>query len=391
MNLFKRNVILSFSIFLIALSIGCALFGYYGAGKIQSTQDTIDKLTWLLEPSEVYDYIDFLDKENLFIAERTEDKAQCLLDSTGAVVNKVSASEILSNGYYTYKVDDSYGIKDKNDQIIIKADFSYVYDEGNYFVAFSEENIPSIYTLEGKHLHTGSESADVYYLKDDQFYIYPWSNKDCYIFHAETQAKESIVWDDLTFESLYINEQGELYGACAGIVYFLDENFDVNKEKPIYDQYDELSEGLRYVVILDKKTDKVTPCYINEQGEVIIKLEGDVPESAGPFREDKALIEQNNKLICIDKTGKELFRLDVKRRDSSFTFYDTYIYSEGLAAVSLDGDKYGYIDASGEFIIPAIFDIADEIKNGYAPVAFYRDDYQYGILDFNQGGVTDAE
>ena len=77
--------------------------------------------------------------------------------------------------------------------------------------------------------------------------------------------------------------------------------------------------------------------------------------------------------------------MDVKRRDSSVIFYDTCLYSEGLAAVSLDGEKYGYIDASGEFIIPAVFDIADEVKNGYAPVAFYQDDYQYGILDFNQG------
>ena len=31
-------------------------------------------------------------------------------------------------------------------------------------------------------------------------------------------------------------------------------------------------------------------------------------------------------------------------------------FSEGLAAVSLDGEKYGYIDKTGEFVIPPIYD-----------------------------------
>lgn len=76
-------------------------------------------------------------------------------------------------------------------------------------------------------------------------------------------------------------------------------------------------------------------------------------------------------------------------------FYDTYSYSEGLAAVSLDGDKYGYINEQGEFVVPAIFDYARDCKNGYAPVSVYskssESNHQCGILDLRQGGVKDVE
>ena len=56
----------------------------------------------------------------------------------------------------------------------------------------------------------------------------------------------------------------------------------------------------------------------------------------------------------VDKSGK----LVIPAR-----FDDADSFSDGLAAVSIDG-KYGYIDKAGEMKIPASFDCATAFRNG---------------------------
>lgn len=395
MKLLKKNVILSYSIFLLLLSIGCGMVGYYGADKIQTTQEGLDQLTWAMELTDKYDAIATADEKDQFIASCAADNKDYLIQADGTVIRSLPSDEIYENGCYDYEEDGMAGIKDSSGKVIIKAAYDYIINENDYFIAYEEENIPTIYNVKGERLYQETEAADMYYIQDDLFYVFLWANGDTYFLHAETQKKETKKWDSITFDQISVDEQGKYWGECAGIHYPLDENFDMIEGGTVYSAFGELSEGLRYVEILDTKTDRVTPCYIDKQEEIVFTLEGVPVDDAGSFHEGKALIQRGKELICVDKTGKELFKLKINRRRSAFMFYDTYSYSEGLAAVSLDGDKYGYINEQGEFVVPAIFDYARDCKNGYAPVSVYssgsESNHQCGILDLRQGGVKDVE
>jgi hypothetical protein len=64
------------------------------------------------------------------------------------------------------------------------------------------------------------------------------------------------------------------------------------------------------------------------------------------------------------------------------------MFHEGLAAVSV-GDKWGYIDKTGKFVINPQYDSALQFENGIAEVGLkvprkpdsIMDDYQYGYID----------
>jgi len=51
--------------------------------------------------------------------------------------------------------------------------------------------------------------------------------------------------------------------------------------------------------------------------------------------------------------------------------YDPGFFHEGLAAVSLDGDLFGYIDKKGDFVIPPGFQCCKSFFRGIS-CCFYR-------------------
>lgn len=59
--------------------------------------------------------------------------------------------------------------------------------------------------------------------------------------------------------------------------------------------------------------------------------------------------------------------------------YDMCIFSEGLAAVGVNG-KYGFIDAQGQVAIPLKYDDVAEFRDGLAPVELNG---KWGFIDTN--------
>lgn len=70
------------------------------------------------------------------------------------------------------------------------------------------------------------------------------------------------------------------------------------------------------------------------------------------------LLHNNGLTYAADAQGKLLFE----------PMKDVGAFSNGLAAASLDGVRYGYIDKSGRWVIPAGYDSASIFRNGYATV-----------------------
>ena len=128
--------------------------------------------------------------------------------------------------------------------------------------------------------------------------------------------------------------------------------------EPVYSSTDKFSDGLgRYKNLVDLSTDEWEYGYLNRDGEVVIdpiisKFEP-VDFSDGMARAfDSARYLQG----FIDKTGELVIPLEYEHlRD----------FSEGLAAVRID-DKWGYIDKQNNTVIEPLFNNAWPFKNGLA-------------------------
>ena len=108
--------------------------------------------------------------------------------------------------------------------------------------------------------------------------------------------------------------------------------------------------------------------YINKSGREIIPCQYDYAED---FHDGLANVNVEGARSVkgygfIDKAGRVVIR-DV----------GTAVFSEGLASVSL-GNKWGYIDKTGQVAIPGRFDRAYDFHDGLALV---REDRTWGFID----------
>jgi len=82
--------------------------------------------------------------------------------------------------------------------------------------------------------------------------------------------------------------------------------------------------------------------------------------------------------ILSSRTGQRIFYDRMGRRLTDTTFRNASLFSEGLAAVSLDGTMWGYIDTDGNEVIPYIYDSAQSFIDGLALV---RQDGKSGFIN----------
>lgn len=380
MEILKRNVIVSFAVFMVLLSIGCAALGFFVADRTEEKQSQLSNLTWSMEPTADYDYIKATDSTNRFLAENYKRGVIRLIDATGEVIADLEDQRDLGSGYYEYYTEDYHcGVKNENGDIIIEAKYENVELEGDYFVVTSANDRVSLWSLAGQCVYEDPQRSFASHIGNNVYLIEQNDLEKSYLLYADTLETKSL--------SAYItwikpDGKGGLLGRYGEHYYPLDDDYNLIEDGVIYGQYDELSEGLRFVTFYDKKTNKETPCYVDKNDNVVITLAVEKLKTAGPFREDKALLYLDEQLICLDKTGHELFAIDTDFDDSDFCSYDDFYYSEGFALVTLDDDKYGYINETGEFVISPIFDHASAVKDGHAVAAFYDTEDQYGILKF---------
>lgn len=103
-------------------------------------------------------------------------------------------------------------------------------------------------------------------------------------------------------------------------------------------------------------------------------------EDACGFAEGVALVRQNGKYGFIDTTGKFVVPAKFDKIIDLTDYYHDYgtsYFPEGLAIVIQNG-KWGFIDKEGKMVIPARFDYADSFSNGIAMVRLNDKD---GIID----------
>ncbi len=146
------------------------------------------------------------------------------------------------------------------------------------------------------------------------------------------------------------------YGTLYGYVNVLGE-FVVPPQFQFAGDY---SEGLALVSLDGKRFG-----FINRLGQVAIPFDYSF---ATPFAGGLTVagllpaegVTESEQVVYLDRAGLNIF--------GEQTFAAGQPFSDGLAAVKVEGGKFGYIDRSGEVVVPAEFDFALAFSEGLAPV-----------------------
>lgn len=149
---------------------------------------------------------------------------------------------------------------------------------------------------------------------------------------------------------------------------------------PIQDNYIfDFSEGIAIMRLPEEEFAHLKFGFIDKTGKQVVPL---IYDRIVPFCEGMAVVgvlndngqyisvdgislEHTGSVGVIDKTGKLVVPLN--------KYSDISTFSEGLSAVEI-GDKYGYIDKTGNEVIPPRYDFASSFNEGLAIVVVKSDD-----------------
>ncbi len=164
------------------------------------------------------------------------------------------------------------------------------------------------------------------------------------------------------------------------------------------------SDGMRYFISSDRTFDgkpvKKECGFLNEKGEVAFTFDH-VPRCVNDFSEGLTVV-YDNQLCAYNKEGKKVFAVDYegteikasqRENHEEYTHYSPYYtqFVDGLAPVTLDGEKMGYMNREGKVIIEPIFERAEIVMNQTGAVCLLQGkgvstlvNERWGILDLKE-------
>lgn len=190
--------------------------------------------------------------------------------------------------------------------------------------------------------------------------------KEC-SFDGESGAEESFGAKNIKFG--YMDKMGKIiippiYQTAGdfseGKAYVSSETFngfiDITGKK-LFEIKGMIDRNLEFVdgMLMTTDTDNNQYLFYNSEGKVVLKISMDKYWRLSNFHEGLAYFEHYDNINdCIDrkgfidKNGIEVLNLTEYKIINSF--------SEGLAAVSKDGNKFGFINTQGEIVIPCQYE-----------------------------------
>ena len=149
----------------------------------------------------------------------------------------------------------------------------------------------------------------------------------------------------------------------------------------------DFSEGLAWVSLSDDNAMYGKYGYIDKTGRFVIRPVYDGAENFSGGLAAVSIGERGEqKLGYVDRTGRMVIKPQFDDTwpcagKSEYAFYPAGNFSEGLAAVNLDG-RWGYIDRTGEIIIKPQFECALRFAEGLAAVGVRRQgQIKFGYID----------
>lgn len=133
-------------------------------------------------------------------------------------------------------------------------------------------------------------------------------------------------------------------------------------------------DGLAFICTYSKGEDKWGAC--DKKGRIIIPFEYD---RISGFVNGFAMVYRNDRVAFIDKNGVILSRYSyIDNLPQVPWYFEAKEFSEGVAAVKVITDKWGFVSNKGRIIIGFIFDEVDSFHNGMCVV---KKDGKWGVIN----------
>ena len=168
----------------------------------------------------------------------------------------------------------------------------------------------------------------------------------------------------------------------------IDDNWII---PPIYNNVGLFSEGLAWAFIYDTEKGFGKSMFIDKTGEVILNINDlGYIDCANSFSDGLCLVQKDGKFGFIDKTGNLVIPAIYDYLDDSpISRTGPDSFQDERAVVKKDG-KFGMIDTTGDIIIPIIYDDIryfrdNDNHNIYNGNVIAMKDGKYGILDYRTG------
>lgn len=131
-------------------------------------------------------------------------------------------------------------------------------------------------------------------------------------------------------------------------------------------------DGLAFICTYSKGEDKWGAC--DKKGRIIIPFEYD---RISGFVNGFAMVYRNDRVAFIDKKGVILSRYSDNLPQVPW-YFEAKEFSEGIAAVKVITDKWGFVSKRGRIIIDFNFDEVDSFHNGLCVV---KKDGKWGVIN----------
>lgn len=145
---------------------------------------------------------------------------------------------------------------------------------------------------------------------------------------------------------------------------------------PMSDEIRLFNEGMAMINdLVDQESEMRLYGFINKNGQLVVPKQY---LDAVDFSEGLAWVMNRKERGYVDKSGKMVIQWDTVGFGS--------VFKEGLAAISNDKDRFGFINKKGEIVIPFEFDEVTNFSNGLARVNILG---KWGFI--NKNGVLEIE
>lgn len=383
-----KKLLTTMIVLFAASTIGLGTLGYKAAVSSFKDLQTLNEYDWVMDLTSEYSLIENAGLDgNYFSAQINEDKA-FLIDEHGKKIDEVDYGWIEGSGSaYIYTEGGKMGYKDLAGRIIIPARYDYTNRfDGEYAEAFTGNRHFAV-DKKGREVYRTDDDEDIFFNQIHGKYFGEQKGEKYRVIDVST-GKTIKEWNVAYCSEIRFMMPGlyQANGICG--YYFLDENFDVAFDDKVYDfgVVRDFSDGLCYVEQITDGTYIDTPAnpstkpgYIDDQGEMVIETKGAM--YGGDFSEGKALIYGAKKAWAIDRTGKKLFSVKLKKNlavsgadpTEPFQLYvyilNGSIFQNGMVPI-YDGRKMGLADQNGKWILNPVFDDMDFVADHLVAVEY---------------------
>lgn len=374
----KKLLIVMTAVFCIS-SAALGYMGYQAAVKAEAQGFALDQFRWIVPLTKEYTLIGEAEMEGVYFSALKENGTSVLLDIDGKEIDQTQGAaareeKLYSDFDYIYEFDGEYALARKNDRAVA------VNRKGEIVYQFQVGPNTSVNQIEGKLF--GEDRDGKYRMIDisDGKIVKEWKSIECSELHKRGTG-------------VYRAEKG--YGEYE---YLMNSDFEVLYDGKLFaDTAERYSDGLLYVEwivngnwkeVPDDSERQIKCGYIDYRGDMVVETPGSI--YGGEFSDGKALVYGSGRVWCVDKKGRTLFELPLKKEMVLDTYNHLnstlnltgYIlpgckFKDGVAPL-YDGEKMGLIDEKGNWVIEPVFDDMDILSWNRIAVE-YRG--KWGVFD----------